>query len=135
MSDMTAAAQSRPPIDYSADAIKAGIAHEAANGPAYVRIKALGMMAQIVGLYEQGKEHGKQLAQQAAQDAAQRAKQEAGGGEKTLWEKMQDITSGRVKVTEEMLGPYAMSAGDPSGEAEAEAEDEEASALAEDEPP
>ena len=63
---MNGAAQSiqqfKPPVAYTAEAIKAGIAFEAANGPAYVRIKALNMMAKIVGLYEQGKALGKQAA-------------------------------------------------------------------------
>jgi hypothetical protein len=61
------AAQTRPPVPYNAHAIKAGIAHEAANGPSHVRIKALGMMARITGLFEQGKQLGKQLAQETVQ--------------------------------------------------------------------
>ena len=61
----------KPPVPYTPDAIKAGIAHEAANGPSYVRIKALGMMARITGLFEQGKQLGKQLAHDAAQTVDQ----------------------------------------------------------------
>ncbi|MDE2746252.1 MAG: hypothetical protein OXI41_09780 [Chloroflexota bacterium] len=65
---MHAAAQSiKAPVPYTDAAIKAGIAHEAANGPSHVRIKALGMMARITGLFEQGKQLGKQLARDAAQ--------------------------------------------------------------------
>ena len=57
----------KPPVPWTDTAIKAGIAHEAANGPSYVRIKALGMMARINGLFELGTQIAKQLAQQAAQ--------------------------------------------------------------------
>ena len=57
----------KPPVPYTDAAIKAGIAHEAANGPSHVRIKALGMMARITGLFEQGKQLGKQLAHEVAQ--------------------------------------------------------------------
>ncbi|MDE2988058.1 MAG: hypothetical protein OXT70_08395 [Chloroflexota bacterium] len=61
----------KPPVPWTDAAIKAGIAHEAANGPSYVRIKALGMMARITGLFEQGKQLGKQLARDAAQTVDQ----------------------------------------------------------------
>lgn len=68
VTDMNTAAQTvKPPVPYTDAAIKAGIAHEAANGPSHVRIKALGMMARITGLFELGKQVAKQLAQQAAE--------------------------------------------------------------------
>ena len=79
MTAMTAinpATRCKPPVPYTDAAIKAGIAHEAANGPSHVRIKALGMMARVNGLFELGTQLAKQLASQLAQELAQRAERD-----------------------------------------------------------
>lgn len=91
---MQAATQSiKPPVPYTDAAMKAGIAHEAANGPSHVRIKALGMMARITGLFEQGKQLGKQLARDAAQAIDQ-----------TTNETADKLAAGYQRVTELMTG-------------------------------
>ena len=78
MTAMTAVHQARiaqghkPPIAYTHDAIRAAIAHEAANGPSYVRIKALNMMARLEGMYDQAKLAARQVFEAAVEktDAA-----------------------------------------------------------------
>ncbi|MYC00474.1 MAG: hypothetical protein F4X58_00955 [Chloroflexi bacterium] len=83
----------KPPVPWTDAAIKAGIAHEAANGPSYVRIKALGMMARINGLFEQGKQLGKQLARDAAQTV-----------DRTTDQATDKLAAGYRRVTELMNG-------------------------------
>ena len=124
MSAATMAGQLKPSVAYTADAIKAGIAHEAANGPSHVRIKALGMMARITGLYDQARYEAKlafEAARKAAQDMTEQVKDAAKSVWDTVGQELEDIRTGRTIVTAETLGKYAPAA----AAAEAEAEDEE----------
>ena len=122
---MHAAAQTtKPPVPYTDAAIKAGIAHEAANGPSHVRIKALGMMARINGLFEQGKQLARQLTQDANQ-AAQQATEQISAG----YRRATEIMNG-AEVTEADLGGFARF----FKEADSEQEDEEGSTQDDDEP-
>ncbi len=113
--------QLKPPVPYTDAAIKAGIAHEAANGPSHVRIKALGMMARVNGLFELGTQLAKQLAQQLTQRA------------------QRDIQSQR-----EPLGPLAQALADGvdltdfsmyATQEDSEADDEEAARQEDDDVP
>jgi len=103
---MNVATQStKPPVPYTDAAIKAGIAHEAANGPSHVRIKALGMMARIAGLFEQGKQLGKQLARDAAQAVDQtsdQASQKLGG----IAARVAGLMNGTLQPTAEELAHF-----------------------------
>ena len=98
MSVITAAAalqranKTKPPVRYEPDAVKAAIAHEAANGPSHVRIRALNMMARMMGLYDHAK------------NAAEQAKKKTAG----LWGQMVAIMDGTHKVTREDLGDFAL---------------------------
>ena len=95
---MHAATQSiKPPIPYTDAAIKAGIAHEAANGPSHVRIKALGMMARINGLFEQGKQLARQLTQDAAQAVDQTTDKLAAG-----YQRVTALMNGAEPTAEEL---------------------------------
>ena len=120
------AAQTKPPVDYTHDAIKAGIAYEAANGPSHVRIKALSQMARITGLFEVGKELGKHLAKQFIQKLATQVAEKVHDGYQRVAELMNGATP-----TEEDLGRFA----DFVKRLEAEEDDEEGGKRDEDEPP
>ena len=101
MSAITAAGaiqrnQIKPPVKYAPDAVKAAIAHEAANGPSHVRIRALNMMARMMGLYD----HAKNVVDKAR------------NGTTGLWDKMVAIKDGTHKVTAEELGNYAIESSD-----------------------
>ncbi|MDE2968189.1 MAG: hypothetical protein OXS30_11995 [Chloroflexota bacterium] len=111
--------QFKPPVAYTPEAIKAGIAFEAANGPAYVRIKALNMMARIVGLYEQGKALGKQ----AAAHIGEQVQPDPNG-----------VLARFAQVLAEGVDLADLSMFDSSNNEEA-AEDEDGSSHDEDEPP
>ena len=99
---MHAATQSiKPPVPYTPAAIKAGIAHEAANGPSHVRIKALGMMARITGLFEQGKQLGKQLARDTAQ-AVDRTTDQATDKLAAGYRRVAELMNGAEPTAEEL---------------------------------
>ena len=114
MSAITAAGaiqrnQIKPPVKYAPDAVKAAIAHEAANGPSHVRIRALNMMARMMGLYDHAK------------TVVDKAKNSTTG----VWDKMVAIKNGTHKVTAEDIADFATESSD----------DEEASSKDDDDVP
>ena len=128
MSD-TATTQPKPPVPYTADAIRAGIAHEAANGPSHVRIKALGMMARITGLYEQGK----QIARLTAERFAQQADLHLDPATREFYERCEALDG--VDLTDLSMFSACNSESEPTTESESETEDEDRSSNDDDEPP
>ena len=121
--------QLKPPVPYTDAAIKAGIAHEAANGPSHVRIKALGMMARLNGLFDQARYEAR-LAYEATRDALRDAAQNVTDQTLTGYERITELMNG-AEVTEEDLGGFARFVKRNRDEEE----DEEGSANDDDEPP
>ena len=129
MTAISPASRCEPPVPYTDAAIKAGIAHEAANGPSHVRIKALGMMARLNGLFDQARYEAR-LAYEATRDALRDAAQNVTDQTLTGYERITELMNG-AEVTEEDLGGFARFVKRNRDEEE----DEEGSANDDDEPP
>ena len=131
MTAATIAQPHNPPLPFTKDAIINRLRHQATNGPAYVQHSATKALARLKGLYDEARFEARAKFE-TARDAAREASDQATGKITNLAQQLEDIRTGRTPVTAEMLGDYAIPVGDGD---EQEADDEDRSTNAEDEPP